>query len=113
MTRRQDIESISIVSPNCFETDREEAWYNIGCMDGLAAADEEPNLESLWHDAKEEPKKNSKIAIVDTKGEWWNIDYSSDVIDGCGLYGWDLCKAYFNLKAWAYIDDLLPKGDNK
>ena len=58
MTRRQDIESISIVSPNCFETDtdREEAWYNIGRMDGLAAADEEPNLESLWHDAGEEPR---------------------------------------------------------
>ena len=36
-----------------------------------------------------------------------------NVIDGCGLYGWDLCKAYFNLKAWAYVEDLLPKGCKK
>ena len=110
---REEIEEFPRVKLNCFETDREEDWYTIGCIDGLEIADEEPNLESLWHDAGEEPKKNSKIAIVDTKGEWWNIDYSSDVIDGCGLYGWDLCKAYFNLKAWAYIDELLPKECKK
>ena len=94
---REEIEEFPRVKLNCFETDREEDWYTIGCIDGLEAADEEP-------------KENSKIALVDTKGEWWNIDYSSDVIDGFGLYGWDLCKAYFKLKAWAYIDDLLPKG---
>ena len=78
---------------------------------GAEWADEHPI--NFWHNVGEEPKKNSKIAIVDTKGEWWNIDYSSDVIDGFGLYGWDLCKAYFKLKAWAYIDDLLPKECKK
>ena len=31
---------------------------------------EEPNLESFWHDSSEEPKEQSKIVIVDTKGEW-------------------------------------------
>ena len=110
---REEIEEFPRVKLNCFETDREEDWYTIGCIDGLEAADEEPNLERLWHNAGEEPKENSKIAIVDTKGEWWNIDYSSDVIDDFGLYGWDLCKAYFKLKAWAYIKDLLPKGGEK
>ena len=74
---REEIEEFPRVKLNCFETDREEDWYTIECIDGLEAADEEPNLERLWHNAREEPK-NSKIAIVDTKGEWWNIDYASD-----------------------------------
>ena len=106
MTRRQDIESISIVSPNCFETDREEAWYNIGCMDGLSAADEEPNLESLWHDAGEEPRCDELLLGEDT--------------DGFSIYRWcgqeDNWEAFVNetgLSRWAYISDLLPKGGKK
>lgn len=71
---------------------------------------EEPNLESFWHDSSEEPKEQSKIVIVDTKGEWWNIDYVSDDFDGCGLHGWDFVKACYDIKIWAYTDDLLPKG---
>ena len=110
---REEIEKIDPIEPYCFETDREERWFEIGCIEGLKAADAEPNLESLWHDASEEPKEHSKIVIVDTEGEWWNIDYDSDDIDGCGLYGWEFCIAYYDLKIWAYTDDLLPKGDKK
>ena len=110
---REEIEKIGAVGPYCFKTDREKRWYEIGCVEGLAAADEEPNLERLWHDAGKEPKENSKIVIVDTKGEWWNIDYSSEYFYERGLYGWDFCKENYNLKIWAYIDDLLPKGCKK
>lgn len=67
------------------------------------------DLSQVWHDASEEPQENSKIVIVDTKGEWWNIDYISDDFDGSGLYGWEFCIAHYNLKCWAYISDLLPK----
>lgn len=80
---------------------------------GAMFADNNPDLLSLWHDAIEEPKENSKIVIVDTKGEWWNIDYASDDFDGYGLYGWDFCIAHYNLKIWAYSNDLLPKVDKK
>ena len=59
---REEIEKLSVVGPYCFETDREERWYEIGCIDGLRAADAEPNLKSLWHDASEEPQyKNKRI----------------------------------------------------
>ena len=71
------------------------------------------DLSQLWHDACEEPKENSKIVIVDSKGDWWNIDYVSDDFDGCGLYGWEFCIAHYNLKKWAYIIDLLPKGGDE
>ena len=110
---REEIEEFPRVKLNCFETDREEDWYTIGCIDGLEAADEEPNLERLWHNTGEEPKENSKIALVDTKGEFWIIDYFSEYFYERGLYGWDFCKENYNLKIWAYIDDLLPKECKK
>lgn len=64
---REEIEKFSGVEPYCFKTDREEDWYKIGCIDGLNAADAEPNLENLWHDASEEPKEDSEILVQ------WNI----------------------------------------
>ena len=105
---RDEIEKISAVEPYCFETDREERWYEIGCIDGLKAADAEPNLESLWHDASEEPKE----------GEWILIQFDEDCYDTlvlCDLAA-DLfyarCKKYGDIR-WAYISDLLPKGGEK
>lgn len=79
--------------------------------EGAKWADNHP--VNVWHYSSEEPKEHSKIVIIDTEGEWWNIDYDSDDIDGCGIYGWEFCIAYFNLKIWAYTDDLLPKGGEK
>ena len=103
---REEIEEFPRVKLNCVETDREEEWYTIGCIDGLEAADEEPNLERLWHNTGEEPKENSKIALVDTEGRWLIVDYD---VSG----SWKFCIEYFNLKIWAYIDDLLPKECKK
>lgn len=69
---------------------------------------------NVWHNASEKPDENSKIVIVDTKGEWWNIDdYVSDDFDGSGLYGWDFCIVHYDLKIWAYQSDLLPKGGER
>ena len=41
---REEIEKLLVVEPYCLETDEEERWYKIGCIDGLNAADTEPNL---------------------------------------------------------------------
>lgn len=79
--------------------------------EGAKWADNHP--VNVWHYSSEEPKEHSKIVIIDTKGEWWNIDYASDDFEGNGLYGWAFCIAHYNLKIWAYIDDLLPKGGEK
>ena len=46
---REEIENFSDEEPYCF-------GYCVGCIDGLKAADAEPNLESLWYDAGEKPK---------------------------------------------------------
>ena len=78
---------------------------------GAKWADNHP--VNVWHYSSEEPEEHSKIVIIDTKGEWWNIDYASDDFDGYGLYGWAFCIEHYNLKKWAYIDDLLPEGGEK
>ena len=75
---------------------------------GARWADERPNLESLWHDASENPRAK----------EWLLIQFGEDDYDA--LYLNDLyidmwctwCKTY-NVIRWAYISDLLPKGGEK
>ena len=43
---REYIEQLSNIEPHCFETDREEQWFNIGLQYGLEAADTNP--KSPW-----------------------------------------------------------------
>ena len=103
-----EIEEFSGVEPNCFETDREEDWYRIGCIDGLDAADAEPNLESLWHDVSEEPELN----------RWFLAQIGDNAFDTFVMameknQDWKNWSNGINIKTWAYIDDILPKNIKK
>ena len=98
---RDEIEEFSGVMLNCFETDREEDWYKIGCIDGLDAADAEPNLESLWHDASKEPRCDELLLGEDT--------YGFNIYRWCGQDNWEAFVNETGLSRWAYINDLLPK----
>ena len=105
---REDIEQLNVLVPYCFETDLEEKWYNIGLKHGLEIADEEPNLERLWHDAGEEPEM-SKMFLA---------QIGDDIFETFVMYGykkqyWKNWSNDVNIKMWAYIDDLLPKGCKK
>lgn len=95
MTRKK-IEKFSIIKPDCFETDREEMWYKIGCIDGLNAADAEPNATKLWHSSNETPK-----------GRKWIILYEN-AYDA--QLNWRKFVKSQAITRWAYISDLLPKG---
>ena len=105
---REDIEQLNILVPYCFETDIEEKWYNIGLKHGLEIADEEPNPERLWHDATTKPelKKRFLAQIGDDAFETFvmAIDKNQD---------WKEWANCINIKRWAYIDDILPKGGKK
>ena len=60
---REEIEQLDTVRPYSFETDREEWWYNIGLIEGLETADEQPR-KGLWE---------SKKVIDFIKQNWiWN-----------------------------------------
>ena len=43
---REEIEQLNEVEPYCFETDREEQWFNVGLQEGLKVADANP--KSPW-----------------------------------------------------------------
>ena len=78
---------------------------------GAKWADEHPNLDSLWHDASEEPSKACPIMIeIDD-----DIDPTYDVItvDGKDEKFWKFLASDRDITRWAYIDDLLPKGGEK
>ena len=105
---REEIEKISVAEPYCFESDREEDWYKIGCTDGLKAADAEPNLESLWHDVNEKPKN----------GQWFLAQIGDNAFDTFIMAmdknkDWRKWSKGINIKRWAHISDLLPKGGKK
>lgn len=113
---RDEIEKISAVEPYCFETDREERWYEIGCIDGLKAADAEPNLESLWHDASEEPQyKNKRILSYSEHFDYFFTEFPNYLMvkDGGQNKDWETAVLRNKISKWAYESDLLPKGGEK
>ena len=75
--------------------------------DGIKAADTEPNLERLWHDASEVPQ-GPYIVLCDGLDnrqwvvEWFYIDMS--------YANWQDYVERISVSRWAYISDLLPKG---
>ena len=116
MTREEQIRQASIEytmgnAPKCIGGDAfSEAMdgmnRNHAFEEGAKWADEHPI--NMWHDTNEEPRLNqwflaqigdnafdTFIMAMDKNKEWRN---------------W--CKG-INLKRWAYISDLLPKGGEK
>ena len=110
---REDIEKFSDEEPYCFgycgeaQKRREERWYEIGCIDGLRVADAEPNLESLWHNASEEPIEYPILCKDELSNIW--IEHSlTNYVEG-----WAECVEFNDISQWAYISDLFPKGGKK
>lgn len=68
ITRRY-IEVLNDVEPNCFETDREEQWFNVGLQYGLDVADANP--KSTWISVEDDLPCNhdDMIALVSTLGK--------------------------------------------
>ena len=60
---RECIEQLSNIEPYCFETDREEQWFNIGLQYGLDVADADP--KSPWISVKDKLPCNEKDLIVE------------------------------------------------
>ena len=60
---REAIESLHDVEPYCFETDREEQWFNIGLQYGLDVADSNPI--SPWISVKDDlPCNHSDLVLT-------------------------------------------------
>ena len=82
---------------------------------GAKWADEHPNLESLWHNASEEPLlEETEIIFLNEQGfayisERFGATFSYNLED----YSWQSYVNLLNIRKWAYISDLSPKGFKK
>lgn len=60
MTREEIISKGRPIEPYCFETDREEQWYNVGLYDGAT--------ENPWHSVADgDLPKLDTIVLINTK----------------------------------------------
>ena len=60
---REEIEQLNEVEPYCFETDREEQWYNVGLQEGLKIADANPKLS--WISVKDSlPEQDEEVIVL-------------------------------------------------
>ena len=87
----------------------EQAGLSIGFLDGAVWADEHPI--NVWHDASEEPKddlgKDDSVIIYQDKYGNCRFITKRDIV--ILHINWE-CFATVNVRCWAYISDLLPKG---
>ena len=60
------------------------------------------DLSKVWHDITEEPQIGAWFV-----GQIGEAAYDTFISSGKGMSNW---LAGCNIKSWAYIDDLLPKG---
>ena len=60
---REAIEELNDIEPYCFETDREEQWFNIGLQYGLDVADSDPI--SPWISVDEDLPCNHEELVID------------------------------------------------
>ena len=99
----EEIENFSDEEPYCF-------GYCVGCIDGLKAADAEPNLESLWYDAGEKPKGAFNVLCDSLNNRQWLVNWL--YIDMVYFSNWEYYVKSTGVIRWAYVKDC-PKGGKK
>ena len=81
----------------------QKRYDDIAFLDGVKWADEHPNLESLWHNASEEPICGKRLLLLHTNSVVSIFEYTGksswSMLVSCGI-----CQ-------YAYISELLPKRE--
>ncbi len=86
------------------------AMERVSFQDGAQWAQEE-FVNSLWHDASEEPQDHTDIVYIDNYGNVWSeYDYCADNYDDALYKGW---QSFVNscriVTKWCYLSDILPE----
>lgn len=61
-------------------------------------------INSVWHDAREQPNYLAMILIIDKQG--------FPCVCGPNNENWKETKLIFDIVKWAYIEDLLPSNED-
>lgn len=116
---REEINKLNPSQP-CIDIAEEERWYEMGLIEGLEAADKEPNTSVLWHKQNEEPEEGKLIVCIDEDSDLYSGAFYDERVDDYNRvyesavwdYGTLICY-WDDVKMWAYTKDLLPKGSEK
>lgn len=111
---REDIKKMDGFSPNQFELDSFDDLYKVIPVNCLTE-DARPDTSSLWHDASEIPQANHKNIMYQTNYYSMHnvhIAFIPTCLRSCKITsnGWNEFIKDVNMRRWAYIEDLLPKG---
>ena len=79
---REDIEELNDIEPYCFETDREEQWFNVGLQYGLDVADANP--KSHWISVEDDLPCNRE-ELITTNGRYEKNTIYVITIDKYGI----------------------------
>lgn len=98
---REAIEALNEIEPHCFETDREEQWFNVGLQYGLDVADANP--KSPWISVEDDLPCNHR-EYVDLK---YN-SYTCQMLVRCknGIYSVERMVMIFGRWRWAESNDI-------
>lgn len=104
MTRKEEICDVTKEQFTYVKDENLKSALRFAFIDGAKWADEHPNLESLWHDAGEEPRYEEFLLAEES--DEFNVYKLSRQEDN---NSWELLVSAMGIIRWAYIDDLLPK----
>lgn len=98
---REAIEQLNDIEPYCFETDREEQWFNIGLRYGLEVADSNPI--SPWISVKDDLSCNHEELISSDKSSE-NLTVTEYVV--ASIYGYKVLSRMYELDGkWYWEND--------
>ena len=66
------------------------------------------DLGEVWHEVNNEPNDKSRILIIDDKDDWYSLNHKGYKDND---KHWESIVRAFGMTKWAYLKDLLPKGD--
>ena len=97
---REEIEQINEFEPYCFETDREEQWFNVGLQYGLDVADANP--KSPWINVEDDLPCNHE-ELITTGGRYEKNTICVITINKYGIIEGNHMVLYDNGKwEWKY-----------
>ena len=101
---REAIEESNYVEPYCFETDREEQWFNVGLQYGLDVADSNP--KSPWISVDDDlPCNHEELITTDGYYEKETVDVIT--ISKSGIIDTN-CMVLYNNGIWRWKYGVVP-----
>lgn len=102
---RENIEELNDIEPYCFETDREEQWFNVGLQYGLNVADANP--KSTWISVNDDlPCKHKELMENEYKTKKVLAVMRSDKSSSKNIEICYMTNQYSSIGSWYWINTL-------